>query len=110
MGVAIATALMPPLAVVAFGLATGDMRVAGARCSFHDQPAGDCPERDTDCQVVRVRDGELTSPHRLAGGVIATTFILLALPLGLAREIGQQTWAANQARAVVTGTWAIAVS
>ncbi|MBN5149513.1 DUF389 domain-containing protein [Stenotrophomonas maltophilia] len=103
-GVAIATALMPPLAVVAFGLATGDMRVAGGAIFLFM----------TNLLAIALSVtliakwygfGMENSPRHTAwqAGVIATTFILLALPLGLAlREIGQQTWAANQARAVVT--------
>lgn len=103
-GVAIATALMPPLAVVAFGLATGDMRVAGgAMFLFMTNLLAIA------LSVTLIAKwygfGMENSPRHTAwqAGVIATTFILLALPLGLAlREIGQQTWAANQARAVVT--------
>ncbi|MHC1652199.1 DUF389 domain-containing protein [Stenotrophomonas maltophilia] len=103
-GVAIATALMPPLAVVAFGLATGDLRVAGGAIFLFM----------TNLLAIALSVtliakwygfGMENSPRHTAwqAGVIATTFILLALPLGLAlREIGQQTWAANQARTVVT--------
>lgn len=103
-GVAIATALMPPLAVVAFGLATGDLGIAGGAFFLFM----------TNLLAIALSVtliakwygfGMENSPRHTAwqAVVIATTFILLALPLGLAlRDIGEQTWTANQARAVVT--------
>ncbi|WP_414492079.1 DUF389 domain-containing protein [Stenotrophomonas maltophilia] len=102
-GVAIATALMPPLAVVAFGLATGDHRIAGGAFFLFM----------TNLLAIALSVtliakwygfGIDNSPRHTAwqATVIASTFVLLALPLGLAlRDIGRQTWTANQARAVV---------
>lgn len=103
-GVAIATALMPPLAVVAFGLATGDMGIAGGAFFLFM----------TNLLAIALSVtliakwygfGLDNSPRHTAwqAAVIASTFLLLALPLGLAlRDIGEQTWTANQVRAVVT--------
>lgn len=103
-GVAIATALMPPLAVVAFGLATGDPGIAGGAFFLFM----------TNLLAIALSVtliakwygfGMENSPRHTAwqAVVIASTFILLALPLGLAlRDIGEETWAANQARTVVT--------
>lgn len=103
-GIAIATALMPPLAVVAFGLATGDMRVAGGAIFLFMTNLLAIAFSVT-LIATWYGFGMENSPRHTAwrAGVIATTFIVLALPEGLVlREIGQQTWAANQARAVVT--------
>lgn len=103
-GVAIATALMPPLAVVAFGLATGNMQIAGGALFLFM----------TNLLAIALSVtliakwygfGMDNSPRHTAwqAMVIATTFILLAIPLGLAlREIGEQTWTANQTRAAVS--------
>lgn len=102
-GVAIATALMPPMAVVAFGLATGDLRIAGGAFFLFM----------TNLLAIALSVtliakwygfGMDNSPRHTAwqAAVIASTFVLLALPLGLAlRDIGAQTWTANQVRAVV---------
>jgi uncharacterized hydrophobic protein (TIGR00271 family) len=102
-GVAIATALMPPLAVVAFGLATGDVGIAGGAFFLFM----------TNLLAIALSVtliakwygfGVDNSPKHSVWQaiVIATTFVLLALPLGLAlRNIGEQTWTANQTRAVV---------
>ncbi|WP_312236790.1 TIGR00341 family protein [Stenotrophomonas sp.] len=102
-GVAIATALMPPLAVVAFGLATGDLGIAGGAFFLFM----------TNLLAIALSVtliakwygfGMDNSPKHTAWQaiVIASTFVLLALPLGLAlRNIGEQTWTANQTRSVV---------
>lgn len=102
-GVAIATALMPPMAVVAFGLATGDLGIAGGAFFLFM----------TNLLAIALSVtliakwygfGVDNSPTHSAWQaiVIASTFMLLALPLGLAlRNIGEQTWTANQTRAVV---------
>lgn len=102
-GVAIATALMPPMAVVAFGLGTGDLGIAGGAFFLFM----------TNLLAIALSVtliakwygfGVDNSPKHSAWQaiVIASTFVLLALPLGLAlRNIGEQTWTANQTRAVV---------
>ncbi|MEG2802907.1 DUF389 domain-containing protein [Stenotrophomonas sp.] len=103
-GVAIATALMPPLAVVAFGLAIGDRAIAsGALFLFMTNLLAIA------LSVTLIAKwygfGMENSPRHTAwqAVVIASTFILLAIPLGLAlRDIGEQTWTANQTRAVVS--------
>jgi uncharacterized hydrophobic protein (TIGR00271 family) len=102
-GVAIATALMPPLAVVAFGLATSNMAIAaGAFFLFMTNLLAIA------FSVTLIAKwygfGIENSPQHTAwqAGVIVVTFILLAIPLGLAlRAIAEQAWTANQTRVVI---------
>ncbi|WP_432591843.1 DUF389 domain-containing protein [Stenotrophomonas maltophilia] len=103
-GVAIATALMPPLAVVAFGLATGDIHAAGgAFFLFMTNLLAIALSVTLIAKWYGFGMGNSTRHTAWQAAVIGTTFVLLAIPLGLAlRDIGRQTWVANQARAIVT--------
>ena len=102
-GVAIATALMPPLAVVAFGLATGDMGIAGgAFFLFMTNLLAIALSVSLIAKWYGFGMDNVAKHAMWQGGVIAVTFLLLALPLGIAlRDIGRQTWIANQTRTVV---------
>jgi uncharacterized hydrophobic protein (TIGR00271 family) len=102
-GVAIATALMPPLAVVAYGLATKDMAIAGGAFFLFM----------TNLLAIALAMtliakwygfGLKNSPQHTVwqAAVIIITFIILAMPLGLAlRNIGEQSLAAKQAQALI---------
>jgi uncharacterized hydrophobic protein (TIGR00271 family) len=102
-GVAIATALMPPLAVVAFGLATGNMAIAGG--AFFLFMTNLLAIAFSVTLIAKWYGfGIENSPQHTAwqAGVIVVTFILLAIPLGLAlRGIAEQAWTANQARVAI---------
>lgn len=102
-GVAIATALMPPLAVVAFGLATGDLAIAGGAFFLFMTNLLAIALSVTLIAKWYAFGMDNVPRHTLwQGAVIALTFLLLAVPLGVAlRDIGRQTWMANQTRAVV---------
>lgn len=102
-GVAIATALMPPLAVVAFGLATGDMTIAGgAFFLFMTNLLAIALSVTLIAKWYGFGMDNVPQHTMWQGAVIAVTFVLLAFPLGVAlRDIGRQTWMANQTRAVV---------
>jgi uncharacterized hydrophobic protein (TIGR00271 family) len=102
-GVAIATALMPPLAVVAYGLAVWDMSIAGGAFFLFM----------TNLLAIALAMtliakwygfGVKNSPQHTAwqAAVIVVTLIVLAIPLGLAlRNIGEQSLAAKRAQAVI---------
>jgi uncharacterized hydrophobic protein (TIGR00271 family) len=102
-GVAIATALMPPLAVVAFGLATSNMAIAGG--AFFLFMTNLLAIAFSVTLIAKWYGfGVANSPQHTAwqAGVIAATFIFLAIPLGLAlRDIAEQTWTAKQTRQAV---------
>lgn len=102
-GVAIATALMPPLAVVAFGLATGDMAIAGgAFFLFMTNLLAIALSVTLIAKWYGFGIGNSPQHTAWQGAVIVGTFALLAVPLGFAlRDIAEQTVAANQARSVV---------
>lgn len=104
-GVAIATALMPPLAVVGFGLATANWTVfGGALLLFF-----------TNLMTIALAAAmvarfygfgtHLSPQHTMLQTVIAVTvFVALAAPLGLAlRQIAWESVASRQAREVVAG-------
>jgi uncharacterized membrane protein len=102
-GVAIATALMPPLAVVGFGLATSNMAIAGG--AFFLFMTNLLAIAFSVTLIAKWYGfGVENSPQHTAwqAGVIAATFILLAIPLGLAlRDIAERTWTANQTRVAI---------
>lgn len=99
-GVAIATALMPPLAVVGYGIAVGDGAIAGNAIFLFM----------TNLLTIALSAtvvakwygfGVQNSPQHTAwqAGLIVVTFLVLAVPLGVAlREIGASTLTANAAR------------
>ncbi|MGN6374290.1 MAG: DUF389 domain-containing protein [Sphingomonas sp.] len=104
-GVAIATALMPPLAVVGFGLATLNWTVfSGSLLLFF-----------TNLMTIALTAAVMArlygfahslSPHQtvLQSIAIAVVFIALAIPLGFTlRQIAWETTAGRDARDVVSG-------
>jgi uncharacterized hydrophobic protein (TIGR00271 family) len=99
-GVAIATALMPPLAVIGFGVATADVPImAGSALLFF-----------TNLMTIAAAAAILArmygfapdlSPHqtRLQATLIVIVLIALAVPLGLSlRQIAWEAFASGQAR------------
>jgi uncharacterized hydrophobic protein (TIGR00271 family) len=104
-GVAIATALMPPLAVVGYGLAVGDFSIAGgAAFLFMTNLLAIAL-----CTTVVARwygFGARNSPaHTLFQSVLViVTFAVISVPLGFAlRQIALESWLAQQVRVTLAG-------
>ncbi|MEO6799085.1 MAG: DUF389 domain-containing protein [Rhodanobacter sp.] len=103
-GVAIATALMPPLAVAGYGLALGDFRIAGgAGFLFMTNLLAIAL-----CTTVAARwygFGARNSPtHTLfQSALVIVTFALISVPLAFAlRQIAQESRLAQQVRSTLT--------
>ncbi|MEO8809886.1 MAG: DUF389 domain-containing protein [Rhodanobacter sp.] len=103
-GVAIATALMPPLAVAGYGLALGDFRIAGgAGFLFMTNLLAIAL-----CTTVAARwygFGARNSPaHTLfQSALVIVTFALISVPLAFAlRQIAQESRLAQQVRGTLT--------
>ena len=98
-GVAIATALMPPLAVVGFGLATWNMAVfGGALMLFVTNLLTIALTATVMARLYGFRSSN-TARHGLAQNFgILTVFVLLAIPLGLSMR--QIAWEANGQRVI----------
>ena len=99
-GVAIATALMPPLAVVGYGLAVGSMAVAG-NAFFLFMTNLLAIALSVTLVAKWYGFGMQNSPQHTAlqASLIAATFLVLAVPLGLAlREIATSTWVGKVGR------------
>lgn len=99
-GVAIATALMPPLAVVGYGIAVGDGAIAG-NAFFLFMTNLLAIALSVTVVAKWYGFGVQNSPQHTAwqAGLIVLTFLVLAVPLGVAlRDIGASTLTANAAR------------
>lgn len=98
-GVAIATALMPPLAVVGFGLATWNMPVfGGALMLFVTNFLTIALTATVMARLYGFRSSN-TAKHGLAQNLgILVIFLLLAIPLGL--SLRQIAWEANGQRII----------
>jgi uncharacterized hydrophobic protein (TIGR00271 family) len=99
-GVAIATALMPPLAVVGYGIAVGSAAIAG-NAFFLFMTNLLAIALSVTLVAKWYGFGVQNSPQHTVwqGALIALTFLVLAVPLGIAlRDIAASTWAANAAR------------
>lgn len=99
-GVAIATALMPPLAVVGYGLALGDFRIAGgAAFLFMTNLLAIAL-----CTTLVARwygFGSRNSPTQtlLQSVLVVVTFAVISVPLAFAlRQIALESWLAQQVR------------
>jgi uncharacterized hydrophobic protein (TIGR00271 family) len=103
-GVAIATALMPPLAVVGFGLATQNMPVFGG--AFALFLTNFIAIALSAALVARFYGfGSELSPRQTRGQALALFVVLaaLAVPLALSlKQIAWEAWATRTARAAVT--------
>lgn len=103
-GVAIATALMPPLAVVGYGLAVGDFSIAGgAAFLFMTNLLAIAL-----CTTVVARwygfGARNSSAHTLfQSALVIVTFAVISVPLGFAlRQIALESWLAQQVRVTLT--------
>lgn len=102
-GVAIATALMPPLAVVGFGLATFNWTVfGGALMLFVTNLMTIAFTAAIMARLYGFRSRLTDKQNRLQDVVIAFSFILLAVPLALTlRTIAWEANASRQIRATI---------
>ena len=104
-GVAIATALMPPLAVVGYGLALGDFSIAGgAAFLFMTNLLAIAL-----CTTLVARwygFGARNSPTQtlLQSVLVIVTFAVISVPLAFAlRQIALESWLAQQVRTTLDG-------
>jgi uncharacterized hydrophobic protein (TIGR00271 family) len=106
-GVAIAVAVMPPLAAVGFGLATGNPSVAlGAGFLFFTNLMAISLSAAAMARFYGF--GQMLSPRQswLQATFIITIFAALAFPLGLAlKQIAWETVASRQAQDVLTAAF-----
>ncbi len=102
-GVAIATALMPPLAVVGFGLATLNATVFfGALLLFVTNFVTIALAAAMMARLYGFAQSLSPSQSMIQNAAIAAIFLLLAVPLGLSlRQIAWETTASRQARETV---------
>jgi len=106
-GVAIATALMPPLAVVGFGLATWNWTVfSGALLLFVTNLAAIALTGTAMARLYGFSSHLSEKQTLLQTGLITSVMVALAVPLGLATvQIGWETQATRQMRSVVLETF-----
>ncbi|QEE25150.1 TIGR00341 family protein [Rhodanobacter glycinis] len=104
-GVAIATALMPPLAVVGYGLAVGNFKIAGgAAFLFMTNLLA-----ISLCTTMMARWYGFGARNRPAhtlfqSALVIVTFALISIPLAFAlRQIAQESWLTQQVRSTLTG-------
>lgn len=102
-GVAIATALMPPLAVVGFGLATWNRAVfGGALLLFITNLFTIALSATAMARIYGFGSHLSPSQTRWQGGLLVATFVALSIPLALTlRQIAWEAVAARQAREIV---------
>ncbi len=102
-GVAIATALMPPLAVVGFGLATGNMLIFGGAFTLY--VTNFIAIALSAMLVARFYGfGSHLSPSQTQQQAIALALVLIALAVPLAlslRQIAWEAWATRTVRSAV---------
>jgi uncharacterized hydrophobic protein (TIGR00271 family) len=102
-GVAIATALMPPLAVVGFGLATGNMPIfLGAIALYATNFIAIALSATAVARFYGFGSG--LSPQQSRQQVVALALVLVALAIPLAislRQIAWEAWATRTARSAV---------
>jgi uncharacterized hydrophobic protein (TIGR00271 family) len=106
-GVAIATALMPPLAVVGYGLATGDTPVLGGALALF--VTNFITIALSAAVVARLYGfGHSVSSRQtwLQSAVLAAIFVMLAVPLGVSlTRIASETVTINAVRSFLMGTF-----
>lgn len=102
-GVAIATALMPPLATVGFGLATGNAAIAGGAFALFATNFVTIALSAT--IMARLYGfGHYLSSHQswLQTGLLIAVFVVMAVPLGFSLErIAREALITNQVRAAL---------
>ncbi len=102
-GVAIATALMPPLAVVGFGLATGNGPIfLGALALYVTNFIAIALSATAVARFYGFGSGLSPSQSRRQGLALVLVLLALAVPLALSlRQIAWEAWATRTARNVV---------
>ncbi|GAA4856955.1 DUF389 domain-containing protein [Luteimonas vadosa] len=102
-GVAIATALMPPLAVVGYGLAVGNWQVAGgASFLFMTNLLAIALSVTIMARWYGFGAGDTPKQSAFQAGLIIGAFLLLSIPLGLAlRDIAARTLAQSTVRSTL---------
>lgn len=102
-GVAIATALMPPVATVGFGLGTGDLRIAGgAVFLFMTNLVAIALAATLTAGFYGFRPRLLERPAPWRGVAVVVVFVLLSIPLALSlRSIGLESRATAETRLAV---------
>ena len=102
-GVAIATALMPPVATVGFGLGTGDLRIAGgAVFLFMTNLVAIALAATLTAGFYGFRPRLLERPAPWRGVAVVVVFVLLSIPLALSlRAIGLESRATAETRLAV---------
>ena len=103
-GVAIATALMPPVATVGFGLGTGDLRVAGgAFFLFMTNLVAIALAATLTATFYGFRPRVLERPQPWRAFAVVVVFALLSAPLALSlRAIGRESQATAETRLAVS--------
>ncbi len=111
-GVAIATALMPPVATVGFGLGTGDLSIAaGAFFLFMTNLVAIALAATVTAGFYGFRPRLLERPKPWRGVAVMVVFVLLAVPLALSlRSIALESRATAETRLAVEDIFAGAES
>ena len=107
-GVAIATALMPPVATVGFGLGTGDLSIAGgAFFLFMTNLVAIALAATVTAGFYGFRPRLLERPKPWRGVAVMVVFVLLAVPLALSlRSIALESRATAETRLAVEDIFA----
>ena len=102
-GVAIATALMPPIATVGFGLGTGDLRIAGgAFYLFLTNLVAIALAATLTAGFFGFRPKLATAGGRWRGAAVVGVLILMSIPLGFSlRNIAQESRVTAETRVAV---------
>ncbi len=111
-GVAIATALMPPVATVGFGLGTGDMKIAaGAFFLFMTNLVAIALAATLTAGFYGFRPRLLERPKPWRGLAVLVVFVVLSVPLAISlRAIGLESQATAETRMAVEDIFAGAES
>jgi uncharacterized hydrophobic protein (TIGR00271 family) len=106
-GVAIATALMPPLATVGYGLATGNLAIAGGAFALFGTNFVTIALAATIMARLYGFGYRLSSQQSWAQTLLLiTVFVLMAIPLGISlNRIAREAVIATQVRAVLTNAY-----
>jgi uncharacterized hydrophobic protein (TIGR00271 family) len=106
-GVAIATALMPPLATVGYGLATANMAIAGGAFALYATNFVTIALAATIMARLYGFGFRLSAQQGwLQTGLLIAVFVLMAVPLGISlNRIAHEALITNQVRSVLTASF-----
>lgn len=107
-GVAIATALMPPVATVGFGIGTGDLSISiGAFYLFMTNLVAIALSATLTAGFFGFRPRLMERPSRWRGIAVLVVFVLLSIPLVISlRAIGLESQATAETRTAVADIFA----